>query len=231
MLMNMIEVKNVKKSYGKRQVLKGVSFTARQGECVGIVGANGCGKSTLLGILAGSLKADFGEISYNGENPLKNNKVFNKYIGYVPQENPLMDRLSVKDNLKFWYCDSRRSIKDDMENGILKEFRLNEYMDYRIDKLSGGMKKRLSIACALAADPKILIMDEPGAALDIVCKEDIKNYLQKYKAEGGTVIITSHEEAELSVCDRMCLLKNGVLEELPELMTGRELIERMKKGE
>ena len=121
MLMNMIEVRNIKKSYGKRQVLKGVSFTARQGECIGIVGANGCGKSTLLGILAGSLKADFGEISYNGENPLKNNKVFNKYIGYVPQENPLMDKLSVKDNLKFWYCDSRRSIKDDMENGILKE--------------------------------------------------------------------------------------------------------------
>ena len=229
--MNIVEVKNIKKSYGKKQVLRGVDFYVKKGECVALVGANGCGKTTLLGILAGSLKADDGEVSYHGENPFRDRKVFCKYAGYVPQENPLMDKLSVKDNLRFWYCDSKRSLKDDMEHGILKEFGLDQYQNVSVEKLSGGLKKRLSIACALAADPKILIMDEPGAALDIVCKEEIKQYLLRYMANGGTVILTSHEEAELSICSRMYLLKDGKTEELPKILFGKELMERMKQGE
>lgn len=226
--MSLVEVKNIKKTYGKRQILKGVDFRVEKGECVALVGANGCGKSTLLGILAGSLKADSGELFYNGENPFQDNKVFYKYAGYVPQENPLMDKLSVKDNLKFWYCDSKHNLKEDMETGILKEFGLDVYQNYSVEKLSGGLKKRLSIACALASDPQILIMDEPGAALDIVCKEDIKKYLLKYMKDGGTVILTSHEEAELSICSRMYLLKDGKTTELSEILFGEKLMERMK---
>lgn len=226
--MNFIEVKEIKKSYGKREILKGVSFYVKKGECVALVGANGCGKSTLLGVLAGTLKAASGEILYNGENPLQNRKIFQKYVGYVPQENPLMDKLSVYDNLRFWYCDTDRSIDEDMKNGILKEFGLDAYRNYPVAKLSGGLKKRLSIACALAANPQILIMDEPGAALDIVCKEDIKRYLLQYRQEGGTVLLTSHEEAELLLCDRMYLLKEGVLSELPDKPVGAGLLERLK---
>ena len=226
--MNFIEVKEIKKSYGKREILKGVSFYVKKGECVALVGANGCGKSTLLGVLAGTLKAASGGILYNGENPLQNRKIFQKYVGYVPQENPLMDKLSVYDNLRFWYCDTDRSIDEDMKNGILKEFGLDTYRNYPVAKLSGGLKKRLSIACALAANPQILIMDEPGAALDIVCKEDIKRYLLKYRQEGGTVLLTSHEEAELLLCDRMYLLKEGVLSELLDKPVGAGLLERLK---
>ena len=226
--MSIVEVKNVKKTYGKKQVLKGVDFCVNKGECVALVGANGCGKSTLLGILAGSLMADEGEILYNGENPLQDKNVFYKYAGYVPQENPLMDKLSVKDNLKFWYCDSKHDLKEDLEHGILKEFGLDVYQNYSVEKLSGGLKKRLSIACALASDPQILIMDEPGAALDIVCKEDIKQYLLKYMKNGGTVILTSHEEAELSICNRMYLLKDGKTCELTEVIFGKKLMESMK---
>lgn len=226
--MSIIEVKNIHKSYGKKKVLDGVSFHVEKGECVALAGANGCGKSTLLGILAGSLKADDGEILYNGENPFKDKSVFYKYAGYVPQENPLMDKLSVYDNLRFWYCDSTRSMEEDIKQGILGEFGLDEYLKVSVDKLSGGLKKRLSIACALASDPQILIMDEPGAALDIICKEDIKQYLLKYMKNGGTVILTSHEEAELSICNRMYLLKNGKTTELPEILSGQKLMERMK---
>lgn len=226
--MNFIEVKDIKKSYGKKEILKGTSFSMKKGECVALAGANGCGKSTLLGVLAGTLKAASGEILYNGENPFENHKVFQKYVGYVPQENPLMDKLSVYDNLRFWYCDTGRSIENDMENGILKEFGLDVYRKYPVSKLSGGLKKRLSIACALAANPQILIMDEPGAALDVVCKEDIKRYLLKYRQEGGTVILTSHEEAELLLCDRMYLLKDGILSELADKPVGAALLERLK---
>lgn len=226
--MNIIEGKNIKKKYGKKVILDGADISVREGECVAIVGANGCGKSTLLGILSGTLKADAGEILYNGMDIYKDRRRMAGFAGYVPQENPLMENLSVYDNLRLWYCDSKRSIKDDMENGILKEFGLDKYAGYDINKLSGGLKKRLSIACALASDPKLLIMDEPGAALDIICKEDIKRYLKEYMDRGGTVIITSHEMAELSICTRMLHLNGGRLVELKERPLGDELLDIMK---
>lgn len=226
--MSLLEIRDIHKSYGKKVILDGINLSIEKGQCVAIVGANGCGKSTFLGILAGATKPSMGEIFIDGENALKNKKLFNKYVGYVPQENPLMDGLTVYDNLRFWYCETNRSIKDDMENGILKEFGLDEYKNYTVNKLSGGLKKRLSIACAIAGNPQILIMDEPGAALDIICKEEIKNYLQRYLKQGGTVLITSHEETELSICDKMYLLSKGTLTELPDKPLGSQLMERMK---
>lgn len=212
--MSLIEVKSVAKKYGRHEVLKDVSFYSNTGECVGIVGANGCGKSTLLKIISGSIKPDSGSLVYDGADPLKNVKIFERLIGYVPQENPLMTQLSVMDNLKFWYCDSSRSLKNDLINGAPAMLGISAYADKRVDRLSGGQKKRLSIACALAKQPPVLIMDEPGASLDIVCKEDIKNYLQRYMQSGGTVILTSHEQTELELCSRMYLLKNGTMHEL-----------------
>lgn len=214
---NIVKVDNIHKRYFNKKILKGVSFYANIGECVGIVGANGCGKSTLLNILSGSLAPNKGSIYYNGENPLKDPSVFSDYIGFIPQENPLLNHLSVYDNLKFWYCDSKRNLDADLEFGLPHEFGLTKYIKYDVDKLSGGMKKRLSIACALAKDPEIIIMDEPGASLDIVCKEDIKNYLSTYLARNGTIIITSHEISELSLCDRMYHLHSGILTPIPEL--------------
>lgn len=135
-----------------------------------------------------------------------------------------MDNLSVYDNLRLWYCDSNRSLKEDLTQGVPAMMGVNQYLDKNVAKLSGGMKKRLSISCALAKNPPILIMDEPGASLDIVCKQDIKNYLSWYNENGGTVIITSHEESELELCNRMYLLSNGVLEELQGKPMGNELM-------
>lgn len=212
--MPLIEVRNIVKKYRNQTVLSNASFYANQGECIGIVGANGCGKSTLLGILSGSHKPTSGEVIYNGENALKKRKLFTDLVGYVPQENPLMEELSVRDNLKFWYAQSERNLNEDLVNGSLAAFGVTAFLDKTVKKLSGGMKKRLSIACAVANNPAILIMDEPGASLDIVCKEDIKNYLKNYLYYGGTVIITSHEETELKLCNRMYLLQNGQLNEL-----------------
>lgn len=226
----MIQVNEIYKSYGKKHVLKGASFYVKKGECVSIVGGNGCGKSTLLSILSGAGKATSGEILYDGVNPITNPKLFSKYVGYIPQENPLMDKLSVLDNLKFWYCESDRHLKDDLINGIPAKFGLTSYKNYPVEKLSGGMKKRLSIACSIAKNPPILILDEPGASLDILCKEDIKHYLKSYLSDGGTVILTSHEEGELSICDRMYLLSDGILTELPDKPTGHKLMERITQS-
>ena len=225
---NIIEVDNICKNYGLKKVLKGASFYVKQGECVGIVGANGCGKSTLLSILSGINKPRKGTLTYAGKNPFKNKGMFSDMIGYVPQENPLMEQLSVYDNLKFWYCDSRRDLKQDLVSGTPAALGLGEYLYTRVDKLSGGMKKRLSIACALANFPPIIIMDEPGASLDIVCKEDIKSYSKKYLSVGGTVILTSHEECELALCNRMYLLKDGVMQELEGCPNGEKLMEYIR---
>ena len=214
-----IEAENIRKSYGRKTtVLNSTSFHAASGEYIAIVGANGCGKSTLLEILAGSLKADGGSLKIDGRDAFADAKMFQKYIGFVPQENPLMEKLSARDNLKFWYCDTGRNMETDLLNGVPAVLGVSGYLDKRVDKLSGGMKKRLSICCALAKNP-------PGASLDIVCKQDIMNYLSAYTKSGGTVIITSHEEGELKLADRMYLLKNGKLNELDHPVTGNELLE------
>ena len=106
---------------------------------------------------------------------------------------------------------------------------MSQYLDKRVDKLSGGMKKRLSICLALAKNPPVLILDEPGASLDIVCKQDIMNYLEAYVKSGGTVVITSHEESELRLSDKMYLLKDGVLNLLSKPVVGNELLELIRQ--
>ena len=142
-----IEAENIRKSYGRKTiVLNGASFHAASGEYIAIVGANGCGKSTLLEILAGSLKADGGSLKIDGIDAFADAKMFQKYIGFVPQENPLMEKLSVRDNLKFWYCDTGRNMEADLQGGVPAVLGVSGYLEKRVDKLSGGMKKRLAYA-------------------------------------------------------------------------------------
>ena len=226
--MSYIEVSHISKSYGRKKILNDITFTADKGECIGIVGANGCGKSTLLKVLCGAHRPDSGDILYDGSSPLSRKSVFRKLVGYVPQENPLFDNLTVLDNLKLWYCDSAHNLKNDIKSGIIADFGIDKYLHSTVRTLSGGMKKRLSIACSIAGDPSILILAEPGASLDIVCKEDIKNYMLKYISDGGIIIIASHEEGELSVCSRMFLMNDGVLSDIAPGTSLSSLIGRLK---
>lgn len=223
-----IHVDNISKKYRNKTVLRNVCFDVFPGDCIGIVGANGSGKSTLLRILSGADKPDCGLLEYNGINLLNKHKLFSDYIGYIPQDNPLFDNLTVADNLKLWYCETKRDFLKECEaGGALEVFGLMPYMKYEVSKLSGGMKKRLSIACSIAKNPPVLILDEPGASLDLVCKSDICRYLEKYRADGGTVIITSHEDKELALCTRMLLIKDTDINEIP-VATPDELRELIK---
>lgn len=115
-------------------------------------------------------------------------------------------------------------MKEDLQSGTAALLGIPAMMDMRVGKLSGGMKKRLSIACALSGKAPVLIMDEPGAALDLECKEAIRRYLKGYVQEGGTVILTSHEMEELSLCHRLYVMKNGCLAEIPAGLSSGELI-------
>lgn len=219
--MERVAAKNIFSSYGKKQVLKGVSFFVDAGECVGIVGENGCGKSTLFNILAGLKKADSGEISFDtGKSPAK-------CVGYVPQEGSLMNELSVLDNLSLWYRD-KAELRRSLQEGFLKELGVDEMCRMRVGKLSGGMKKRVSIGCALAGNPPILILDEPDAALDLVGKAEIRGYLSEYKKRGGTILLATHEESDLALCDRVYALHNGKSREIDRALRGEALIKEMK---
>ena len=199
--MERLQAVDIASSYGKKKVLCGVNITADAGQCVGIVGTNGCGKSTLLNILAGLRKADGGEIYFDG-NRAQGRQLFIRYAGYVPQESSLIPELSVMDNLRLWYTDAAM-LRQSLEQGFLKALGVDRMCRLRAGKLSGGMKKRVSIGCALAGDPPILLLDEPDAALDLPGKADIRRYLAMYKQMGGTVLLATHDEIDLELCDRV----------------------------
>lgn len=204
-----IEIKNISKAYGKKQVLRDISFEAEGGKCIGILGANGCGKSTLLSILSGVLERDGGEFLFNDEDLFQNRKRRSALIGFVPQGTPLIEELSAWDNLLLWF--DRDTLKKELDNGVLKMLGIDEFLKVTVRKMSGGMKKRLAIGCAMAKQPPVLLLDEPTAALDLACKQKISDYLVKYKEAGGLLLLTTHDSLELSLCDECYIIKDGVL--------------------
>lgn len=181
------------KKYGGQLVLNGVSLSVGEGECVGIIGRNGCGKSTLLSILVGVEKADSGSVTGV------------RQTGYLPQINPLLDDATVYENLGLW-ARSRQNIKR-----VITDYDLYDIKNKKVSKLSGGMKRRLAIACAMVNAPKVLIMDEPTTALDIEYKELIHQEMRSYIEKGNSIILVTHEKEEMEMCDRMYSLIDGEL--------------------
>lgn len=204
-----MEIQGIRKYYKKKKVLEDVSLQVKKGQCIGILGSNGCGKSTLLSILAGVQKPDAGSFHFQGEDLFRNRKRSTEVLGYVPQGNPLIEELSALDNLRLWY--DKAALKRELEDGVLAMLGIHEFLKTVVHKMSGGMKKRLSIGCAVAGSPKLLLLDEPSAALDFICKERIYNYLQDFKSRGGIVLLTTHDVQELQLCDSCYILKEGRL--------------------
>ncbi len=204
-----IEVKNISKRFRKKQVLKNACFTAESGICVGLLGANGSGKSTLLNILAGVAKSDNGEFICDGENLFKNTTIRSKKVGFIPQGTPLIEELTAYDNLLMWY--KKSDLKRELSQGVLNMLGINEFLKTPVSKMSGGMKKRLSIGCAVSGNPDILLLDEPTAALDLICKESISAYIENFKSKGGIVVIATHDVKELDLCEKVFILKEGSL--------------------
>ncbi len=213
-----LEIQSLRKSFrrGKKQVLQDITLQARGGQCIGILGANGCGKSTLLSILAGIQRPDSGNVLLNGVNLLerKMQRNLSSLVGFVPQEPPLMAELTAYDNLKLWYCQSPLSLERELEEGFLATLGIPDFLTVSVGHMSGGMKKRLSIGCSIAMSPRVLLLDEPGAALDLLCKEYIETYLRQFRSQGNLILIATHEEREIALCDQLFLLKNGVLSPL-----------------
>lgn len=204
-----IELAGIRKSYGKKKVLENISLKAGEGSCVGILGGNGCGKSTLLSILAGVRRADGGAFLYQGEDLFQSGGLRARTVGYVPQGDTLVEELTAWDNLRMWY--DKEVLKNELDGGVLELLGISEFLKVTVRRMSGGMKKRLSIGCVVVGKPKILLLDEPSAALDLACKERIYQYYRQYKREGGILLMTTHDVQDMELCDRCCLLKKGVL--------------------
>lgn len=205
-----------------------VNLTVQKSQIIGIVGANGCGKSTLLQILAGLRLPDEGDIYLDGQQVKGSagRSLLLRYTGYVPQESNLIPEISVGDNLFLWYRDKHK-MKQELESGFLHIMGIDKMYGIKAEHLSGGMKKRVSIGCALADSPVILLLDEPNAALDLPGKEQLREYFLQYQKMGGTVILATHDESDLEICDKVYGLRQGCISEIDRTLRGKELVEKL----
>ncbi len=190
----MFNIEKINKSYGNKLVLDNISLSIAGNEAIGILGVNGSGKSTLLSCIAKK---------YAGDGSIK--------IGYMPQENPLFDELSAIDNIKMWTKLSRSEIIAALNSPPLSDMGISDFARITVKKMSGGMKKRVSLAIALINNPDILLLDEPFASLDLPAKEDILKIMNGFLCENKSIIVASHDNNVFDFCSKVFLLKDGKL--------------------
>jgi len=210
----MLVLTKIQKQYGKNAVLREINLQAANGSCVGILGGNGGGKTTLLSILGGILRPDGGSFTYDGEELFGHEARRRALVGFSPQANPLMEELSGFDNLLLWH--DRKAIERGMaEDGAITALGVTAFLKKPVAKLSGGMKKRLALSIAVLRAPKILLLDEPTAALDMEGKAKFYAYLKRFTEGGGTALFVTHDFAEFAHCDQLVFLKDGILRDIP----------------
>ena len=208
----MIDVSNLRKTFGAIEALKGVSFKIPQGECYGLLGPNGAGKTTTISILSTIIKPDEGEVNIAGYDLRKNPLDCKKNIGVVTQEIALYNELSAYDNLLFWggmYKVPGQELLNRLDE-TLDLLGLTDRKNDKVKTYSGGMKRRVNLASALLHRPKILFMDEPTVGIDPQSRNLIFEVVEKLHKEGMTIVYTTHymEEAE-RLCDCIGIIDNG----------------------
>ena len=207
----MLIVENLTKKYGNFTVLKGISYNVKEGEVLGILGPNGAGKSTMIKILTCFHKATSGKVTINGIDINKVDKI-KPLIGWVPQEDTFYSNLTVYENLQFFgslFGLTNKEVKDRSDD-LLKLLEIEHKKNALSKSLSGGMKRRLSIAIALIHNPKIVYLDEPTAGVDPVSRMALWDVIKIIKKRGYTILFCTHylDEADL-LCDRIAILRSG----------------------
>lgn len=226
-----IETKNLVKHYNKGQVraVNGIDLKVKKGEIYAFIGANGCGKTTTIDMLSGTLVPTSGEMKIWGIDQPQHRKKLSHYIGIAPQEYALYTDLTTSENMVFFsklYGMSKNQIKETV-NELLDILNLEEKKDVIVEELSGGMKRRLSIACALLHKPPVLLFDEATVGVDPVLRAYFWDYFRKLRDEGKTILITSHVMDEAEKADRIGLMRDGIL---IEEGTPQELKDKYKVG-
>ena len=208
--MNILEINKIYKEYDNQVVVDSISLNIKKGEIHGILGPNGAGKSTLIGMICGLIKPTFGSIKY--EDKTNDIRKCKEKIGIVPQDFALYLDLTALDNVKFFA--SLYGYKGlDLNNRckrVLEFVGLFDVKDKVVSTFSGGMKRRLNIACAITHSPKLIIMDEPTVGIDPQSRNHILNSVVKLRDEGATIIYTSHYMQEVDdICDRISIVDLG----------------------
>lgn len=210
----MIRIENLIKRYGSKIAVDNVSFSINRGEIFGLLGPNGAGKSTTIRIIMGLLKANSGEVKINGKLISKGNLDSKRIMGFVPQELAIYENMSAKENVKFFgrlYGLRGKELKSKVKEAL--EFTgLSEREKDKVKKYSGGMKRRLNIACAIVHNPDIIIMDEPTVGIDPQSRNHILESVKELNRRGATIVYTSHymEEVE-AICTRVGIIDYGKL--------------------
>lgn len=215
--MSYLQIKEISKAYKKRQVVDGASFSVESGQVVGLLGPNGAGKTTSFYMVVGLVKPDSGVIELDAQDISKEPMYRRARIGlsYLAQEPSIFRKLTVTDNIivaleAHGYSGSQRAEKLE---ALLSDFRITHIRDSYGYALSGGERRRVEIARALAGSPKFLLLDEPFAGIDPIAVADIQSIIRELKAKGIGVLITDHNVREtLGICDYAYILKDGKIQ-------------------
>lgn len=207
--MNAIEVRELKRSYKKVEALKGIRFNVSPGEIFGIIGPDGAGKTTLFRILTTLLLADSGTATVDGDDVVKDFKSIRKKVGYMPGRFSLYQDLSVEENLIIFASIFNTTIEENYH--LIKDIyqQIEPFKKRKAGALSGGMKQKLALSCALIHKPVVLFLDEPTTGVDPVSRKEFWDMLANLKKEGITILVSTPYMDEASLCDRIALIQEG----------------------
>ena len=207
--MSSISVKEVYKSYGKTEALRGVSMEVGDGELFGMIGPDGAGKTSLFRIMTSLILPDKGSVLVDGFDTVEQYEDIRKEVGYMPGRFSLYMDLTVEENLKFYASIFGTTIEENYH--LIKDIysHIEPYKKRRADKLSGGMKQKLALSCALIHEPKILFLDEPTTGVDPVSRKEFWAILKNLQRSGMTIVVSTPYMDEANLCDRIALMDNG----------------------
>ncbi|MDR2914519.1 MAG: ABC transporter ATP-binding protein [Tannerella sp.] len=207
--MKSISVNNISKSYENIQALKNLSFDVEKGEIYGIIGPDGAGKTTLFRILTTLMLADSGTATVEGLDVIKDYKQIRSQIGYMPGKFSLYQDLTVEENLNFFATIFHTTIEENyyLIEDIYKQ--IEPFKKRRAGKLSGGMKQKLALSCALIHKPTVLFLDEPTTGVDPVSRKEFWEMLMKLKKQGISILVSTPYMDEATLCDRIALIQQG----------------------
>lgn len=210
--MELIEIRNLVKKFGSFTAVDGISFSVKQGESFGLLGPNGAGKSSTMRILGATSQRTSGDVQILGKDPELDGPQIRAHLGVVPQQDNLDEELTCAENLYIYgrYFGLPKNMVTKKLDELLEFAQLAEKKNAKVNSLSGGMKRRLTIARALVSDPDILMLDEPTTGLDPQARHILWDRLFRLKEKGVTLLITTHhmDEAE-QLCDRLIVMDNG----------------------
>ena len=207
--MKAVKVENLYKSYGAVQALNDLSFQVEAGQIYGIIGPDGAGKTSLFRILTTLLLADKGTASVDGFDVVKDYKEIRRRIGYMPGRFSLYQDLSVEENLQFFASVFNTTIRENYH--LIKDIyvQIEPFKDRKAGKLSGGMKQKLALCCALIHKPSVLFLDEPTTGVDPVSRKEFWEMLRKLKEQEITMLVSTPYMDEASLCDKIALIQQG----------------------